>query len=282
MNNLLDTLRTYKHQFNRDFKEYKFISPAHALFFSFPKCGRTWVRFLLGKCFQLQFGLPENIDLLELETLYRYHRNIPKIFFLHDDDPFWKASGELSKSRKIYKFKRTILLVRHPADVLISAYFEKTKRYVVHGSNPGFEGSIKEYIYSSHGSTDTLIRYLNIWAKESQKINRFLLLKYEDMQENTGRELHKMIRFLNLENTISQETIDAAVAVSNFQNMQTLEKVNAYNSFRLKPGDVNDPESFKIRRGKVGGYLDYLEPSEISYIADKVNRDLDKTFGYSM
>ena len=40
--------------------------------------------------------------------------------------------------------------------------------------------------------------------------------------------------------------------------MQKLEAAGAFDSNILHPGDVRDPESFKVRRGKVGGYREYL------------------------
>ena len=40
--------------------------------------------------------------------------------------------------------------------------------------------------------------------------------------------------------------------------MKKLEAAGAFDSKILKPGNVTDPESFKVRRGKVGGYREYL------------------------
>jgi hypothetical protein len=47
----------------------------------------------------------------------------------------------------------------------------------------------------------------------------------------------------------------------------------------LQPGDARDPESFKVRRGKIGGYIDYLEQEDMAYVAE-VMRELDPRFGY--
>lgn len=280
---IFSKLRSLSYKWEREYEDYKFIRSADALFFSFPKCGRTWVRSLIGKAFQLQFGLPEGIDLLEVDNMYRLHKDIPKIPFLHDDEPFWKKKEELEASKRRYRSKKTMLLVRHPADVLVSAFFEKTKRYVVHGAkSPHFEGSLKEFIYSPTGSTETLIQYYNIWARESRYFKHFLLLRYMDFHEDTPGELYRIFKFLNMDKIISPAAIDEAVACSSFLKMQEMERVDAYHTFRLRPADVNDPESFKVRRGKVGGYNDYLEPAEIEFLAKKVNGELDKMYGFSM
>ena len=47
----------------------------------------------------------------------------------------------------------------------------------------------------------------------------------------------------------------------------------------LRAGDVRDPESFKVRRGKIGGYEDYLSAEDRQYATDALTR-LDPRFGY--
>ena len=44
--------------------------------------------------------------------------------------------------------------------------------------------------------------------------------------------------------------------------------------------DPTDPETFKVRKGKVGGYVDYLDAKEIEYLDNKIEADLDPIFGY--
>jgi hypothetical protein len=48
----------------------------------------------------------------------------------------------------------------------------------------------------------------------------------------------------------------------------------------MGPGDVRDPESFKVRRGKVGGYREYLSIEDQKYAADALMK-LDPRFGYN-
>jgi hypothetical protein len=62
--------------------------------------------------------------------------------------------------------------------------------------------------------------------------------------------------------------------------MQKLEAAGAFDSNILHPGDVRDPESFKVRRGKVGGYREYLSFEDQKYAADELIK-LDPRFGYN-
>ncbi len=71
-----------------------------------------------------------------------------------------------------------------------------------------------------------------------------------------------------------------ALEFSRFENMQKLEAAGAFDSKILHPGDVRDPESFKVRRGKIGGYREYLSAEDQKYAADELMK-LDPRFGYN-
>jgi len=70
-----------------------------------------------------------------------------------------------------------------------------------------------------------------------------------------------------------------ALEFSRFENMQKLEAAGAFDSKILHPGDVRDPESFKVRRGKVGGYREYLSAEDQAFAASALAK-LDVRFGY--
>jgi hypothetical protein len=49
----------------------------------------------------------------------------------------------------------------------------------------------------------------------------------------------------------------------------------------MMPGDKDNPDSFKVRRAKVGGYRDYFTDEEVAAIDAKLAAELDPLFGYS-
>jgi hypothetical protein len=49
---------------------------------------------------------------------------------------------------------------------------------------------------------------------------------------------------------------------------------------RIVPGEASNPESFKVRRGKVGGYRDYLSPEQAAALDQLVSGRLSPAFGY--
>jgi hypothetical protein len=61
--------------------------------------------------------------------------------------------------------------------------------------------------------------------------------------------------------------------------MQKLEAAGEFGSKILQPRDREDPESFKVRQGKVGGFREYLSAESQSYAA-QVCAGLDPRFGY--
>jgi hypothetical protein len=82
------------------------------------------------------------------------------------------------------------------------------------------------------------------------------------------------------EPTPDANILQEALEFSRFENMQKLEAAGAFDSNILHPGDVRDPESFKVRRGKIGGYREYLSAEDQRFAADAMN-ELDHRFGYS-
>ena len=84
--------------------------------------------------------------------------------------------------------------------------------------------------------------------------------------------------FIGLED-VSKEEIENAFEFSSFSNMRQMEKENKFNVKRLRPGEENNVDSYKVRRGIVGGYKDYLSEEEIDRLNQKM-RLLSKNYGY--
>lgn len=245
---------------------------------SYPKCGRTWLRLMIGQVFALYVNEAE-ANPLQPDEIARNHPGLPLIQFTHDDYPHLKTSAELSKTKQNYKGKKVIFLARDPRDVVVSYYFEVTRRASLNPNYPIIRLDLSAFLRYSVGSIDTIIHYYNIWAENRHLPGGFLLLRYEDLQAETERELRRVLDFIGLVN-LPQELIHQAVKYTRFENMRRLEESGALDSFRLRPGDRYDPESFKTRRGKVGGFVDYLSQDDIAYLNHKIKTQLSPLFGY--
>jgi len=252
---------------------------------SYPKCGRTWLRLMIGRAIANHFSLPQCEDILFLNWKRKPHPDIPKITIVHDDRPMLKTSDELEVSKSKYRGKSIIFLVRDPRDVLVSSYYEVTQRGHLFGDNPHedrkmtFDGSLSDYIYTPIGGFDTILSYYNIWANNRQIPKKFLLVHYEDLHASPETQLRTVIDFIGLQ-VINDQTISEAVQFSSFENMRQMESDAVFNTGILSPADKSDENTYKSRKGKIGGYKDYLSETEIKFLNQKMEKELSPYFNY--
>jgi len=253
---------------------------------SYPKCGRTWLRLMIGRAITLHFNLPLDEDVLLLNFKKRIHPNVPRIRVEHDDRPMLKQPTELQSDKSRYKNKSIIFLVRDPRDVIISNYFEFIKRSHLFNTDRNDKHSrelninLSEFIQSNRGGIETIIAYFNIWAVNRNVPRNFLLVRYEDLRLNPIKELEKTLQFLGLMD-IQLETIEQAVDYASFENMRRMEINGTFQSAMMKPGNTTDPDSYKTRKGKVEGYRDHLNASDVNFLNQKINTSLSSYFGYN-
>lgn len=263
---------------------------------SFPKCGRTWVRLMLGVVIARHFELTGRVkpaEVLELTPLVKYHPRVPPVLVSHDDDPQWRKPEELGQSKRKYRQSKVIFLARDPRDVVVSVYFQMKKRLSVDPSVPRrrealkgvysrmfpYEGDLASYIREDVGGFETIIHFYNIWAENRHVPRAFLLVEYEQLHQDALGVLRGICDFVGLPN-VSDTTLEKAVAFTSFDNMRRLEATDAFRSFMLRPSDVHDDESYKVRKGKVGGYKEYLSQGDLEYVNRIMRQKLSPFYGY--
>jgi hypothetical protein len=99
-------------------------------------------------------------------------------------------------------------------------------------------------------------------------------LDYEDLLADPAAGLEAALAFLDLP-APGADGIAATVEECRFERMQALEMAGAVRSRRLTVADPANPESRKVRRGKAGGYRDYLAAGDIAWIDGYLDRHLD-------
>lgn len=215
---------------------------------SYPKSGRTWIRVILSKYSSTLYNVKINLDLF---GLWKQNHKIP--YFKEDET---KIRNRIETQ---LKNKRIILLVRDPRDITVSFYFHATKR------SKEYKGSLSDFIRNKKIGINKTINFINEIYKHREQFKDFLLVRYEDLRKDTTTEIRKILYFLGLKD-INRKALTEAILFSSFENMKKLEKSNALQDVRLKPAHPDDPESYKVRRGKIGGYRDYLNSSDINYL----------------
>ena len=75
----------------------------------------------------------------------------------------------------------------------------------------------------------------------------------------------------------------AAVEFARYDNMKKMEQKRSFwlSGGRMKPRDRKNPNSYKVRRAKVGGYRDYFDDEQLAAIDGYVDEHLLPGFGYT-
>jgi hypothetical protein len=96
-------------------------------------------------------------------------------------------------------------------------------------------------------------------------------MRYEDLKQSPGESLGKVLEFLNC--PVSDEVIRDAVEYTSFARMQQREIRERENKAAVGSTDESpDVDSLKARRGKVGGWREYLSPKEVEFIDERIRR----------
>ncbi|MCP5095937.1 MAG: sulfotransferase domain-containing protein [Chloroflexi bacterium] len=230
-----------------------------AYIISYPKCGRTWLRLMMGKVICDHYNLSNQLMLhtYELTTKSR----LLKTHFSHDYSSI--RSGfpyqYLPIEKSGYAQKKVLFLIREIKDVLVSSYFQATRR------TGKFNGSLSKFIRSPQFGVKKVVSFYNSWYEQQDVPQAFLLLPYEDMIKNPDRSLIQVLSFIGLQDA-PDPLIKTAVQFASFDNMQKMEKIGLFHDDKLRPAQENDQESYKVRKGKIGGHKAYLSQDDIAYI----------------
>jgi len=123
-----------------------------------------------------------------------------------------------------------------------------------------------------------MVEVMNSWITEFGDRPDFTIVRYEDLRAEPARLFHEFLRAIG-EKEVDDAVFGPAIDFSDFRNMQKLEAVGGFGSKILQPADREDPESFKVRQGKVGSFREYLSAESQSY-AGQVCAALDPRFRY--
>jgi hypothetical protein len=227
---------------------------------SFPKSGRTWVRFVLGDIIQRHYGIAEDKILVLSGDLMKLAGGKIRLKTTHDLGARYDR-GYSGMSKEGYRGKKVILLSRDIRDTLVSYYYHVSKR------NQEFEGTLGEFIRSDIFGAEKILRFYGSWAKGKHLPAEFLLVRYEDLQEDMYPAVRGMLKLIGVEG-VSDEIIRNAIEKGQFDNMQQVEK-NRESSFQGLNAPNTDANAVRVRRGKVGGFRDELTPDDLVYIEKK-------------
>ena len=265
-------------RWHRGLEDHLQLRRADAVVVSFGKSGRTWLRTLLSRYYQLRGGLSPR-TLIGMHNLAR--GRVPRIFFTHDN--YLKDFTGHRDDKRDYYDRRVVLLVRDPRDVAVSQFFQwkyrmrDAKKWI--NDYPRGEVSLFDFVMGPAGLA-RVIDFLNGWARELDRLRALHLLRYEDLRADTEGELARLLAFLG--ERPDPGAVAESVRYASVENMRRLEAERRLwlAGRRLRPGDRANPESYKVRRAKVGGYRDYFDDRQVEAIDALLAARLDPVFGY--
>ncbi|GAA0604077.1 hypothetical protein GCM10009001_21530 [Virgibacillus siamensis] len=171
-------------------------------------------------------------------------------------------------------YPKVIYLVRDPRDIVIS-YYHHFQRY--HGKMRNFDKFFHAFMGGSIGP-GMWDRNIASWLDNREKIkNGFLLIKYEDLLENTAKEAHRIANFLNVDRT--EKEINEAVDWASFDNMKALEKKQ--NTHVSGNSPLADPNIAFVREGQANKWKSVLSQEQQQQINQKFHKTLTR-LGYDI
>jgi hypothetical protein len=255
------------------------LSGGNAIIISIPKSGRTWVRTFLNAYFSYKTGRQFSLDLTDRGDI-----EVPRIIFSHDrfehrtkGDAWDRLRGKYLIPSAGLRNRPLVLLARDPRDTFVSYFLQLTRR------NPAIPKEVREMpvgalLRDARYGIGVMVEVMNGWVEEFGNRSDFAIVRYEDLHAEPVQAFHQVVRAIG-EKEVDDAAFERALDFSNFRNMQKLEAAGEFRSKILQPRDAEDPESFKVRQGKVGGFRDYLSDESQRY-AEEICAALNRVFAY--
>jgi len=263
---------------------------ASFLIIGHPKSGNTWLKVMISRLYQLRYDLPES----KLINTDEFARKIPEIPRLAATNGCYSYESEVGKllnagvADNALRHKPVLFLARNPIDIAVSWYHQFTKRQsrakqelINHSiEHPVDRRTVEmwEFVRHSDIGLPFLIDYQNTWARNIAALEHGLLVKYEELRAEPVSTLQKIIQHMGED--FSEEEIRQAVAWGSFDNLQKLETSGTFKQGGMKLVNANDPSSFKVRRGKVGGYREDFAPQQVAALEALVRASILPELGY--
>jgi Sulfotransferase domain len=259
------------------------VWPDDIFLVSFPKSGNTWTRFLVGNLIR-----PEDpVSFMNIE------RVVPDLAALPRKDFRRVPRPRIIKSHDCFdpRYRRVIYIVRDPRDVAVSSYYYAKKMRNITDSTSihayittdfmakaDYSGTWGEHVGSWLINADNAAAFVALNCRGSDQAGfravatpdrlgarghgrEFLLLRYEDLLEDTQGGLLGIARFLGLD--VGPDRIRLAVERSSARNMRKLESVQ--NRQWITTRESRKDIQF-VREAKSGQWHEHLAPESVAAI----------------
>ena len=267
----------------RGHEDFRKLALADCVIVSFGKSGRTWLRVMMSRFYQVRHGLAQR-HLLAFDNLHNKVPAIPRIFFTHDN--YLKDYTQEYGTKAAYRDKKVVLMVRDPADVAVSQYFQwkfrmtSRKKTINNYPAPGEDVPLYDFVMRPEWGLQKVIDFMNGWGREFDQIPNLMVVRYEDLRAAPEEMLRRVLDFVGTPATVDEAR--EAVQFASIDNMRALEQKRVFwlSGRRMLAKDRSNPNTYKVRRAKVGGYRDDFTPEQLATIDALIADTLLPVYGY--
>jgi hypothetical protein len=194
------------------------VYPDDTFVVSYPRSGNTWTRFLIANLvFPSESVTFTNIERLIPDTSSQSNRALNRT-----------PRPRIIKSHTYFdpRYRRVLYIVRDPRDLVLS-YYNFQRKYRQLADDYPLADYVDDFVNGRLISAGWGSWGENVasWVYTRQNHGGFLLLRYEDMQSDTERELKRIAAFLGLKPT--PERLKQAVEASSPERMREMERTQS-------------------------------------------------------
>uniref|UniRef100_UPI0037E95AF5 cytosolic sulfotransferase 2-like n=1 Tax=Semicossyphus pulcher TaxID=241346 RepID=UPI0037E95AF5 len=232
--------------------------PDDILIATYPKAGTTWVSYILDL---LYFGLtcPERQESIPIQERVPFLEIIiPSLFTGKDQADQLPTTPRLIKTHLPVQFVpksfweqncRIVYMARNAKDIAVS-YFHFGRMNTIQ-PDPGDWSTFLQNYMEGKVVFGSWFDHVNSWWEKKQTHSKLFYMFYEDMIEDSGREIDRLCSFLGL--SPPAEEMQRVVTGVKFDKMKENKMAN-YTTVPL----MNHKVSPFMRKGKVGDWKNHF------------------------
>lgn len=189
--------------------------------------------------------------------------------YSHDGSQYSSSADyrELTPCQGNYPGHKIVFLHRDPRDAVVSGFFQKSLRL-----NAGYEGSLSTFLRDPCLGIEKIIVFNLAWLETGPSLDiPFASIGYEQLREAPLLGLDRLFTWLVPDHAPDQADLQSVVEQSSFTAMQKQEREGSFAGkygWMLQPTDPANRESYKVRRGVIGGFADYFSAEDVAFADD--------------
>jgi hypothetical protein len=256
-----------RHSFVRDVVvafRHRGLLPEDVMLAAYPKSGSTWLTFMLA---QLLWGAGRQQTIID-------DRYLPRMGKQHFAEQRLPSSGRLIRTHEPYRpaYRKAIYVVRDGRDIVVSMFWH-IKR--TRGMVADFSDYLPTYLQGTLTGAGAWHEHVDGWLDSpAYASGTVLMVRYEDMKADAGRELQRAADFLGV--AVTAERIADAIDAGSLDSMKNREKESTGIVHR-ETGETIPV----VRKGVVGDWQNYFGPEDLATF-NRVARRAMTRLGYDV